>query len=376
MDGDDQRLRREVDVDVDALAGVCPEGLEQALHGPVGRHFDSGGQDPGPATDMQADVGRPGLLEQAVELAQAGLRFRGQVLQEGAHHPAHLRERFPPAPVNRLERRRGRLARPSFGELPAGGNGRPSHFADVSLKPALQAVGDLGPVSGHGQLGPAFALTAKLVVAPVQLTAKPRARLDDAAGGEEEEQDNRALRQPGEMRGPGQLGIGEALHASGNEEERQPRDRGGPARPHGVAAYRVGGHQQGRQRCGASNHVPDHRDVHDRAERQDSAHPDRGPAPPDHRRRHQQHQDGSGRPGVPGVISVTAADLKNGDGGEGKANRRVEFRNAFTRDRRDGRTHGWMVKQDAAGAIILSDDRGKATRGGCQDGLHDQGARS
>jgi hypothetical protein len=28
-----------------------------------------------------------------------------------------------------------------------------------------------------------------------------------------------------------------------------------------------------------------------------------------------------------------------------------------------------MVKQDAAGAIILSDDRGKATRGGCQDGL-------
>jgi hypothetical protein len=34
-----------------------------------------------------------------------------------------------------------------------------------------------------------------------------------------------------------------------------------------------------------------------------------------------------------------------------------------------------MVKQDAAGAIILSDDRGKATRGGCRDGLHDQGSR-
>ena len=76
-----------------------------------------------------------------------------------------------------------------------------------------------------------------------------------------------------------------------------------------------------------------------------------------------------------GVISIATADHKDRDGGQGKANRRVEFRNALSGDLQDTRTHGWMVKQDAAGAIILSDDRGNATRGGCQDGLDDQGAR-
>ncbi len=64
--GENQRFRREVDIDVYALSGVCPEGREKALKGPVGRPFDTGGQDPGPTTDMQADVSRAGLLEQAV----------------------------------------------------------------------------------------------------------------------------------------------------------------------------------------------------------------------------------------------------------------------------------------------------------------------